>query len=936
MRKPISCGILLSLLSLVCIPTFGQQTGEIRGIVTDDAKSPLPGVAIAAKSPNLQGLRTAVTDDKGQFRLPLLPVGQYALNFEFPGFEKLAIIGQDVRLGFTVSLSAVLKPAAVTEEVTVTAPAPLIDKTKADNSYRLNSDELARVPTQARTIAEVVGLTPGVTNVRANSVTGGANAPAGTETGGPSFRGEGDAGNNWLVDGLSSKGAVMNDPGTRINYDSWDEVQIVSDGFAPEMGQALGGFINIVTKSGGNEFHGELGALVRDKNFRARRQEQLSVATLPETSLSQFFGNLGGPILKDKLWFFLSNNYFGNVDQTTERSIGWLTIPSGNRRVGTNNAFGKLTFTPHKNHTFSLSGTLDKSINQSGGIGVPETYTKETYTDYFYRLNYRGILSQNTLLTAALGQNRRKQQGAPLSGDYGPPSYNWLDISQVTNNAVSGWLDTIGRTDMALGLTHYLDLGRWGNHEIKVGGSYFAVSLERNIWFTGLDSDPWPGNGFDNGVLIDWAAPGNPLALSEMGIAKQKNTTHGFGFYAQDDITLGRFSLMLGLRTDTQRVFNNLGELGWGWGPGDFLQPRASLAVDLSGDGRNVLKLGYGRFAMSISLLPLSNINTNILTPYRYYGWAGGENPTDSQLKEATNWDFIIEGSTASVPYEVDPELKPNKTDKFFVEFDRRLGTNWAVKVRGIYSYSHTLLEDIALYAPESPQGFTYLFTNFELKKRNYKAFEIEMNGRIAGRLTLNASWTWSQAKGTVPGNMFETTVFGSGWGGWYDSSAFGDHPNVPEGSPDKEFFDGLFHGLGGRGIGDEGWYGILPYSVDHVVKILGTYFAPFGIVVSTNLEYLSGYHWEKKGFSEAYGDFFTFPEGRGGRMTPAHVYFDIMAEKDFRLKNGMALAMGINAYNVLNSQRPVSYAKQDNELFGQVWARQLPRWVQFKMTLRF
>jgi hypothetical protein len=78
------------------------------------------------------------------------------------------------------------------------------------------------------------------------------------------------------------------------------------------------------------------------------------------------------------------------------------------------------------------------------------------------------------------------------------------------------------------------------------------------------------------------------------------------------------------------------------------------------------------------------------------------------------------------------------------------------------------------------------------------------------------------------------------------------------------------------------------------------------------------------------------FPEGRGGRTTPAHLYVDMAAEKDFRMKNGISIIVGLNAYNLLNSQRPVAYAKQDNELFGQVWARQLPRWVQLKFSLKF
>jgi hypothetical protein len=456
------------------------------------------------------------------------------------------------------------------------------------------------------------------------------------------------------------------------------------------------------------------------------------------------------------------------------------------------------------------------------------------------------------------------------------------------------------------------------------------------MWFTGRNFDLWLSNGFDNGVIFYWTEPGIPLQLWEVGVSGQINSTNGFGFYIQDEVTLGRFSFMLGLRTDTQKVFNNIGKLGWSWGFGDFLQPRASLSVDISADGSNVLKFGYGRLSMPISLMELSYLNTNLLTPLRQYVWSGPENPTDSQLKNASNWAFLSEYSSAAIPFEIDPELKPNKTDKFLLEFDRKLGVNWALKLRGIYSSSKNQLEDLIVYDPEAPQHIKYFFTNFELKRRDYKAIELELNGKIADRLRLNASYTWSQAKGTLPGNVWEVATFESGWGSWYDGALFGDHPLVADGAPDKEVLDALYQGLGGRGIGDEGWYGFLPYSVNHIAKILATYFAPYGIVLSSNIEYLSGYHWEKKGWSEIYACYCTFPEGRGGRITPSHIYVDLAAEKDFRLKNGMTLALGINAYNILNSQQPVSYAKQDNELFGQVWARQLPRWVQLKFLFRF
>jgi hypothetical protein len=923
-------GILFAFLGAVCLQAFGQQTGEIRGKVADEQDTALPGVSITARSTKLQGIRTAVSDPEGNFRLPLLPVGIYSITYELNGFEKLTVEGNEVRLGFTSSISVALKMAAVSEEITVTAENPLIDKVNADNSYRLKGDDLTRIPSQARTIEEVVAYTPGITGVRDNTVTG-------TGTGLPSFRGEGDAGNNWYIDGLSTKGVVMNDPGVRINYDAWEEVQIISDGFDPALGQSQGGFINVITKSGGNAFHGEIGTLIRDWHLRANRESQLAVVSEPDTSLHQFFGNLGGPILKDKLWFFVSNNFHRTLDDSKQQSIGWLTVPPGSRRLSTNNIFGKATFTPQKNHTFSLTATLDKSLSQSGGIGVPETYEKTDYEDYSYRINYRGILSQDTLLTAAWGQNRRKSDRAPLDGDYGPPSFNWLNIDQATNNSFAGQLDLERRSDFNLELTQYLDLGRWGNHEASVGFLYYNNRYEGEFKPTGTDFDPWEGNGFDSGTLIDWDSPGIPLLLREYGPGDGKNWTRGAGFFLKDSFTIGRFSVMLGLRSETQTIFNAAGEKLWSWDLGDFLSPRFSLAFDLLGDGNNILKFGYGQFAGTMTTQSLSFFNSHLLYSVRAYFWAGNSDPTESQLEDPANWEYLW---MQALPYEIDPNLKPDKSSKFLLEFDRQMGRNWALKVRGIYSYSKNLMEDLAVYDREIWEAYhvpKFIFANFDLKRRDYRALEVELNGRIAGKFMLNASYTWSQAKGTNPGNSIENSTWAPTSGGnAYDIGIFGDRPYVPDGEPDKESIDFDFQGAGGLGIGDEGWYGFLPYSVDHQVKILATYLAPYGVNISAGMEYLSGYHWEKRGLFRAYNMYFAFPEGRGGRTTPAHAYLDLSLEKDIKLHGGIIVGLGLNIFNLFNSQRPISYVKEDTELFGQVWGRQMPRWVQLKVTARF
>ncbi len=268
------------------------------------------------------------------------------------------------------------------------------------------------------------------------------------------------------------------------------------------------------------------------------------------------------------------------------------------------------------------------------------------------------------------------------------------------------------------------------------------------------------------------------------------------------------------------------------------------------------------------------------------------------------------------------------------MEFDRQLGRNWALKLRGVFSNARNITELVGIFDPDSVYGWAWEFKNFKHKKRDYKAVEVELNGRIADRLMLNASYTWSEAKGTNPG-QFELGYWEGSAGNAYEAGVFGDRMKYPEGHDWKDFADSYFAGLGGEDFGDEGWYGFLPYSVDHQVKILGTYFAPYDLIISADIEYLSGYHWEKKGLS-GYGDWYLFPEKRGVRTTPSHWYVDLSFEKDFALTRGYILGVRLNVFNVFNSQRPVSYVKADTALFGQVWGRQEPRWLQLQVILRF
>jgi hypothetical protein len=938
MKSTAQTMLFAVFLLLLTGPLFAQETGEILGKVTDDEGVALPGVTVTATSPSLQGKRVVVSDASGSIRFSLLPMGTYKLVFELKGFAVVTQEKAAVKLGQVTSLVTMMRPATVEAQLTIIAEAPLIDKTKSDTSMNLNSKELAEIPVQGRSINEVMNYTPGVTGVRHNTTMG--TGSGGTTFGEGSFRGEGASGNNWLVDGLSKRGSTGHESGVRVNFDAWDEVQVISDGFSPELGSTYGGIINIVTKSGGNDLHGEVGGLLWDHGLRAGREPQLSIAVEPVTSQYNVFANVGGPIIKDKLWFFVSDNIWRTADDNQGGQVGWLSIPAGQKRVNTNNVFGKVTYALHENHTIFASGTYDSFLSQKGGFGLPALYTKYDYKDYAYRLNYKGILGPNTLLEAAVGRSSRDQAEVPLSGNMDDIQFFYSDINQAAGNVFSKWGTVDQRTDFTSRFTQYLNTEKFGNHELGLGLSYYYMYHGSYDEMTGKDWLIVPTeNYWTGGTYITFEKPGYPAQLSQYRNLDYHNTGKGWSFYLKDKITLGRLNVMLGLRSESQKIFDDQGSkvesISWGWGK--FLSPRLSLSWDVTGDGVNVLKLGLGRFSDTMVWDIMGQFTRDGSWTFVMYHWKG-QLPTYEEdtaaLKDPNNWEYNWQqgGPGELQQYkQVRPGTGPDFLEKAVLEYDRRLGPNWALKFRGIVSRHENMLEDLGFY---NYTDAWYELMNWSEKRRNYWGLEVELNGRVSDKFFLNCSYSRSSAKGSTPGDS--EWIGNYEWSMYNTNGCFGDHFSGPADSQYADYSNWSY-GFGGWGYGDEGWYGYLPYSCDHVVKVLGTYVAPYGFLISANAEYYKGYHWSIWGLQWGYWAYCYLPYGRGTETIPAHLYVDLSLEKDFRLTSGMSLGLRLNITNLLNSQRPVSYGSGEGSVFfKQVWGRQYPRWIQLQAQIRF
>ncbi|MFC1850169.1 carboxypeptidase regulatory-like domain-containing protein [candidate division CSSED10-310 bacterium] len=945
---------LFVLLVFLGSQVFAAETGSIIGKVVDKTEMPLPGVTITATSISLIGARNATTNEDGRFRLPILPVGVYTLAFDLTGYRPLKFEKVTVKLGVdTVAEASLELSEEIKEEIVVVADiVPLVDSKTANVATYVDSKQLDTIPSD-RSFRDVTKFDPGITGVRFNSGDGTAG------DGLPSIRGEGEYGNNYLIDGLSVRDPKTYGTGTPLNFSAIDEIQIISDGFNPEYGQALGGTINVVTKSGGNNFSGEV-AWQYKSDAMSQDEADALWSTEKEYTDSHPYLNIGGPIIKDRLWFFTAYEktmYDETVaaksvtDPETNQIVD--EIASGGNEDDRNNFFLKLSLQINPNNIVSLSGTMYNSEIAGQGtdeLRKPDARHTQLTDQLRLRVNYKSILTDTTVLEFKAGMIQRDLDDQGDLGNRGPAEYTNQDTGVYWHNYDNLDNNERDRQDVLLQATHYLEAG--GSHELKAGVGYYWANSARTIEFNGLDEDLYPGDTFDGGTRyqfvnneIDPTYAAVPTLYYEHRSIDIANETSGMSFFIQDTYSpMENLNIMLGVRFDTQDVQNNDKQTLLYFSADESISPRLTATWDITSDSKNIAKIGYGRFFDITSTGLASWGNTASPYAYRMYAWAGptgdewnnmSEEERDAALHNGDNWGDgrgntgadhpRREQSGESNPLYYDPDLRPPYKDEFLVEYDRKLTERYVAKIRYINSHTRDLIEDVAYWKEPGSLEQLWVIENWDEKKRDYYSLEVEFNGHPTDNISFYLSYCNSEAKGTNPG-QFELAGFQSQWGSGNDVGVFGDHlPHMWWGE-----------GLGGPKDGNEGWYGYLPYSVDHQIKFRGFWRAPYGITIGTSLEWNSGYHWSRRGYSDGYGDYFTFPDGRGNREMPSIYYWDASLEKAFTFGDRYGLGIKLDIFNLTNSDTAVAYVNQDTDNFGKTLEVQEPMSVRITASFTF
>ncbi len=557
MRR-FSSAIPFLFLALAAPFALAQTTGDIVGRVTDEQGGALPGVAVEASSVAFQGTRTSVTDATGTYRLVLLPPGIYKVTASLQGFARIEST-VTVALGKTSTNDVKLRPSA-TAELVVTGTAPLIDQESAAIGNNIDNRQIKSLPT-GRDYSSIVQITAGVSQQTANSA-----AFANTIV----INGSTGLENGFVIDGVNTTGVEYGAQGKDLNYEFIQEVEVKTGGYQAEFGGSTGGIVNVITKSGSNEFHGEAFTYYSNNTVQASNkhpEDSELFSFISGYNRLDYGADLGGFALKDKVWFF---GAYDRIQNTTKQTVtdGPLAGQPANTDSHTTLGSAKLTWMVNASNSVIASYFQDPR-GDVGAVNDGSHPLNGPYTSFIglqslggsdYSLRYSGILGSSWVVSAQ-GALHNEQN----STDPGLPGGDTIQYINTTTNLQEGGFGliqdkTFKRWLGDVSVTKYL-----GPNEIKGGFGYTSdqadvvkrMSGGQQVTIYDNQNNPsQPVYSHFYWTTADARLPDN-VPTSELNATPYHRT---YSFYLQDTITaLPNLTFSVGIRYDNQQVFSSDG-----------------------------------------------------------------------------------------------------------------------------------------------------------------------------------------------------------------------------------------------------------------------------------------------------------------------------------------------------------------------------------------
>jgi len=726
MKKQM-CLVICALCLMAPASGFGQArlTGaDLVGAITDASGGVLPGTIVTVTNVETNVTRSMVTDASGRYLVPALPPGTYTVKVELQGFTSKTRSGVVLALGQAVTVDFSLEIGAASEQLTVTADAPLLQLGRTELSSVVNQQFIDNLPINGRDFISFSVITPGVAPDRTPQ-------QGASSTSGLSFTGQRARSNNIMVDGLDNNDPVVGAVRATFSQEAIREFQVLADSYSAEFGKASGGVVNIVTKSGTNRVRGNTFFYLRDKSLNAKNYfdkydifgNPVNLEKAPYNQ-KQWGATLGGPLQKDRTFYFASfeRNHVADsrlvtIDPTAASaltSLGFL-VETGNVPLAvTNSAF--LIKADHQwspNHSFVVRSNFAdinrEGIDDYGGTVARSRGTVQLRTDWALAASETDVFNANWVnefRTQFAHENQDIRSLDPTCGgecvgeDQGGPTLEITGVASVgrqrftpqprRNNRIQ-FLDTVS----------YLA----GNHQVKAGAEYNRIDSPAGdnglpLHFGGrYIFSAIPGLGLP--TALDALRRGVPAAYVQgYGNSGISMTNRDMSLFVQDDWKKGRWAIRPGLRYQRQMwddftySVSDVGGRTFNYPlPHDNnnFAPRVAVAYDLRGDGRTSLHGSYGMFfentyttVASVTQIvtgAADGVRTLVLAaPRASVAWgAPGRKLTEAQVTA------ILGGPYPSTEISLDPNMKTGFTHQTSLGVNQSLGSDLSVSVNGVY-----------------------------------------------------------------------------------------------------------------------------------------------------------------------------------------------------------------------------------------------------------
>jgi hypothetical protein len=661
----------------------------IEGKVVDQGSGVLPGVTVTIASPALLGGdRTTVTDAEGAFRFTALPAGVYQVTLELTGFD---VKKREVRLdtGFVATINETMSVGGVQEALTVTAASPVVDIRTTAVSTNLGKEALEQLPT-SRSMWQVMNLAPGL-RVTGADVGGTA---VGTQQGYANY-GTSSGGNKPSLDGVDTREDATGS-GFYYDYGALQEVQIKAMGNDAEMATPGTAFMGIL-KSGGDQFHGsgyfawETPSLQSDNVTDELRAKGVKDGN-PLEAYRDGNVDLGGPVLRRRLWFYGSyrNQYIKQGVLGYSASPGPDNLPAtsddvpGFYEVTLTNITGKLTGNIGSNHRFSgfvQAQEKDYPERNADAFRYQEATWHQIFKPLAGKAEWSWVVSDRTYVNAFVG--RWKYDTDAINRTEDAPAYDTVTLRYWGRFLTSPYVGGRDRWQYNGSVTQFVPNLWGGSHDIKAGVEF----TDEGRYYDA----PAKSGGRDYQLRFQNNVPYQVVAYNYPYYSINNMTTQSA--YFRDAWRFGdRATLNLGVRYETYHVYlpPQTKEAGRFYPGGDFPEtevvkwrnwaPRVGLSLPLDAGNRTVVKATYGwfNFATQANYGDAYNRNASAATTYRWNDLNGNRDYDDGEFGT-----FVT--ATGASQAAVNPDLKQPKTHEFTTSLERQIASNFSARASYVY-----------------------------------------------------------------------------------------------------------------------------------------------------------------------------------------------------------------------------------------------------------